>query len=60
MNAYQKEQAETLDMVCRYLGTISDKERLALLPQISDYLLFRDEVDAFLRKHFEITCTQNC
>jgi len=60
MNAYQKEQAETLDMVCRHLGTISDKERLALLPQISDYLLFRDEVDAFLRKHFENTCTQKC
>ena len=60
MNAYQKEQAETLNMVCRHLGTISDKDRLALLSQISDYLLFRDEVDAFLRKHFEITCTQNC
>jgi hypothetical protein len=60
MNAYQKEQAETLDMVCRHLGTISDKERLALLSQISDYLLFRDEVDAFLSEHFENTCTQKC
>ncbi|MBW1969574.1 MAG: hypothetical protein JRI82_08795 [Deltaproteobacteria bacterium] len=60
MNAYQIEQAETLDMVCRHLGTISDQKRLALLSQISDYLLFRDAVDAFLREHFENTCTQNC
>ncbi len=60
MNAYQKEQAETLDMVCRHLGTISDQERLALLSQISDYLMFRDAVDEFLRDHFENTCTQKC
>ncbi|MBW2226138.1 MAG: hypothetical protein JRG99_02295 [Deltaproteobacteria bacterium] len=60
MNAYQIEQADTLDMVCRHFGTISDQERLALLSQISDYLLFRDAVDAFLREHFENTCTQNC
>jgi hypothetical protein len=58
MNSYQIEQAETLDRVCRHLGTISAQERLSLLSQISDYLLFRDEVDAFLRDHFEITCTQ--
>ncbi|MBW2155865.1 MAG: hypothetical protein JRF45_04535 [Deltaproteobacteria bacterium] len=60
MNAYQIEQADTLDMVCRHFGTISDQKRLALLSQISDYLLFRDAVDAFLREHFENTCTQNC
>ena len=60
MNAYQIEQADTLDMVCRHFGTISPQKRLALLSQISDYLLFRDAVDAFLREHFENTCTQNC
>jgi hypothetical protein len=60
MNAYQKEQAETLDMVCCHFGTMSPGERLALVSQISDYLLFRDAVNAFLREHFETTCTQNC
>jgi hypothetical protein len=60
MNAYQIEQAETLEMVRRHLGTISHQERSALLSQISDYLLFRDAVDAFLHEHFENICTQNC
>jgi len=60
MSSYQKEQVETLDMVYRYLRTIPKLERQRLLYQISDYLLFRDEVDEFLRDHFENICTQKC
>ncbi len=60
MNSYQKEQTETLNMVYRHLKTISVQERQRLLSQISDYLLFRDEVDAFLCEHFENICTQKC
>lgn len=60
MSSYQKEQVETLDMVYRHLRTISKLERQRLLYQISDYLLFRDEVDEFLRDHFENICTQKC
>ena len=60
MNSYQKEQAETLNMVYRHLKTISVQERQRLLSQISDYLLFRDAVDAFLGEHFENICTQKC
>ena len=60
MNSYQKEQAETLNMVYRHLKTVSVPERQRLLSQISDYLLFRDAVDAFLGKHFENLCTQKC
>ena len=60
MNSYQKEQAETLNMVCRHLKTISVQERQRLLSQISDYLLFRDAVNAFLSEHFENICTQKC
>jgi len=60
MNEYQIEQAETLDMACRHLGTMSPRERLAIVLQISDYLLFRDAADAFLREHFENRCTQKC
>jgi hypothetical protein len=47
-------------MVCRHLKTISVTEKQRLLSQISDYLLFRDEVDAFLGGHFENICTQKC
>jgi len=60
MSSYQKEQAETLNMVYRHLRTISVQERQRLLSQISDYLLFRDTVDAFLGEHFENICTQKC
>jgi hypothetical protein len=60
MSSYQKEQAETLNMVYRHLRTISVQERQRLLSQISDYLLFRETVDAFLGEHFENICTQKC
>jgi hypothetical protein len=60
MSSYQKEQAETLNMVYRHLKTISVQERQRLLSQISDYLLFRETVDAFLGEHFENICTQKC
>jgi len=60
MNSYQKEQAETLNMVDCQVKTISVQERQRLLSQISDYLLFRDTVDAFLGEHFENMCTQKC
>lgn len=60
MSSYQKEQAETLNMVYRHLKTISVQKRQRLLSQISDYLLFRDTVDAFLGEHFENICTQKC
>jgi hypothetical protein len=60
MNSYQKEQSETLNMVYRHLKTISVQERQRLLSQISDYLLFRDAVAAFLGEHFKNLCTQKC
>ena len=60
MNSYQKEQAETLNMVYRHLETISMRERQALLSRVSDYLRFREEVDAFLYEHFQNICTQKC
>ena len=60
MNSYQKEQAESLAMVQRHLVTLSASERQALELQISDYLLFRDEVDTFLSEHFSNLCTKKC
>ena len=60
MNSYQKEQAESFAMVQRHLATLSTGERKALELQISDYLLFRDEVDTFLSAHFSDLCTKKC
>ena len=60
MNSYQKEQAQTLSLVRRHLADISEVERQAFQSQIADYLLFRNEVDAFLSKYFSNLCTQKC
>lgn len=60
MNSYQKEQAGALDLVRRHLADISAAEKQALVSQIGDYLLFRNEVDAFLSKNFSNLCTQKC
>ena len=60
MNSYQKEQTESYAMVQRHLATLSASERQALELQISDYLLFRDEVDIFLSDHFSNLCTKKC
>lgn len=60
MNSYHKEQIEALYIVYRHLKTISKAKRQRLLSQISDYLLFRDTVDAFLCDYFKNICTQKC
>lgn len=60
MNSYQKEQAESLATVQRHLATLSASERKSLKLQISDYLLFRDEVNTFLSEHFGNLCTEKC
>jgi hypothetical protein len=60
MISYQKEQLETLNMVCRHLETIPEQEKQRLLLKISDYLMFRSTVDAFLGEHFENICTLKC
>lgn len=60
MNSYQKEQAESLSMVQRCLASLSASERQALEVKITDYLLFRDEVDTFLSDHFSNLCTKKC
>ena len=60
MYSYQKEQSETLSMVQRHIATLSARERQGLESEIADYLLFRDEVDAFLCEYFSNVCTQKC
>ncbi len=60
MNSYHKEQSDALEMVQRYLAGISVLERKKLEAEVSDYLLFRDEVGSFLSTHFSGICTQKC
>jgi hypothetical protein len=60
MNAYQKEQLETLDLVCRHLPDIEENGLDDLEEEIADYMAFRKDVDAFLAKHFSQICTQSC
>ena len=60
MISYQKEQAETLSKVQRHFTTLSARERQELESEVSDYLSFRDEVDAFLCEHFSNICTIKC
>ena len=60
MNSYQQEQAQTLSMVVRHLADISAAAKQTLQSQIADYLLFRNEVKAFLNKHFSELCMQKC
>ncbi|MEJ2657253.1 MAG: hypothetical protein P8012_08640, partial [Desulfobacterales bacterium] len=60
MSSYQKEQLETLNMVYRHLETIPKQEKQRFLLQISDYLMFRNTVDAFLGEYFKNICTQKC
>ncbi|MFC1813698.1 hypothetical protein ACFL03_13520 [Thermodesulfobacteriota bacterium] len=60
MSSYQKEQIESFSMVRKHTATLTTLERKAFESEISDYLSFRDEVDAFLVEHFSAVCTQKC
>ena len=60
MSSYQKEQIESFSMVRKHIETLTTLERKAFESEISDYLSFRDEVDAFLFEHFSAVCTQEC
>ena len=60
MNSYHKEQSDALEMVQRHLSGISALERKKLEEEVSDYLLFRDEIGSFLSSHFSEVCTQKC
>ncbi len=60
MNSYQKEQLEALSLMQGYLANLALDARQTLESRIADYLLFRDDVDAFLEAHFSDVCTLKC
>jgi hypothetical protein len=57
---YQTEQLETLRMVRRYLAQISGAERKTLKESLTDYLAYRDTVDAFQENYLRDICNRNC
>jgi hypothetical protein len=57
---YQTEQLQTLRIVRRYLARISDAEREILIGEVSDYLNFRDAVDAFQEHYLRDICNRKC
>jgi hypothetical protein len=60
MNAYQQEQLEALELICRYLPGLIDNGLDKLAGDIDDYLKFRKGVDIFLTNHFSRICTESC
>ncbi len=47
-------------MVRRYLAQISESERERLKEDLTDYLTFRDAVDAFQENYFRDICDRKC
>lgn len=59
-SSYQQEQLEALAMASRHLDSLPRNQMEALKTASSEYLLFRNDVDAFLSTYFASTCTQKC
>lgn len=60
MNAYQKEQAESLALVRKYLTSLTGGRKESLMELASDYFSFRKDVDALLVNYFNDVCTAKC
>lgn len=60
MTEYQQEQLTSLKMVCDHLSNLDKDERSGLYHLVSDYVGFRNDVNAFLRRYFSGICTETC
>ncbi len=60
MNAYQKEQLETLLMIRKQFERFSASESEYLQAEIAEYLSFRSRIAGFLEHHFKDICTEKC
>ncbi|MBI5592712.1 MAG: hypothetical protein HY881_19775 [Deltaproteobacteria bacterium] len=60
MSAYQQEQHEAISLATTHLDTLAPDRIETLKTAFHEYLMFRDEVDAFLNTYFASTCTQKC
>jgi hypothetical protein len=60
MTEYRLEQLAALETVVRYLKSLSAEQTNQLKAKLTEYLKFRDDVDAFLRENFAALCTGTC
>jgi len=60
MNDYQREQVNALEAVRLGLAQLGNAGRRQLIDATSDYIRFRQSVDAYLNRHFKSVCTQTC
>ena len=60
MNAYQKEQLKTLELICRHLPELEEDLLVDFEGKVAGYLAFRKDVDSFLARHFSQICTESC
>jgi Fe-S-cluster containining protein len=60
MTPYQREQKEALEMVRKHISSLTNADQRNLKQRISEYLAFRQDVDAFLNQYFSRLCTQTC
>jgi hypothetical protein len=60
ISPYQQEQHEAILMASTHIDMLSPDQIEALKTASSEYLMFRDDVDAFLNTYFAAICTQKC
>jgi hypothetical protein len=60
ISPYQQEQHDALLLAAKHLDTLSTDQIEALKTASHEYLMFREDVDAFLNTHFASICTQKC
>lgn len=60
ISLYQQEQIEALTLVVRHLNLLDPEHIETMKTASTEYLLYREEVDAFLNTHFAAICTQKC
>ena len=60
ISPYQQEQHEAILLAAAHLDTLPPDRNEALKTASREYLMFRDDVDAFQSVYFATTCTQKC
>ena len=60
MVEYRLEQLAALETAVRYVRSLSEDQANQLKAKLTEYLEFRDDVDAFLRENFADLCTRTC
>ncbi len=60
MNSYNREQFETLVAVGQHLAALSAESVVQLRECIQPYLLFRKDVDTYLKRYFGVICSRQC